>query len=94
MLNRARRAENNKFSKAIDKLLDELETFGPETTEFSRTLMSLEKLVDLRKNKTQRFSYDTLLIVSGNLAGILVIVAYESRHVMASKGMNLLLKTR
>lgn len=39
-------------------------------------------------------SRDTMLLVAGNLLGILVIVAYEQRHVMTSKGFTQIIRPK
>jgi hypothetical protein len=84
------------LDEPIEKILTEMNTYGPDTEEYQTALSYLERLVRLKvEEKRQfRFSPDTLAIVAGNLLGILIIVAYEQKHVMVSKGMGLLLKTK
>lgn len=79
----------------IKAVLDEMKTFGPDSPEYPKLVAHLESLTRLKaEERHSRVSADTLAIVLGNLAGILVIVAYEQRHVMASKGMGFILKPK
>lgn len=87
--------EDLKLASAINDCLNELETYGPEDKRYLDTLNSLERLMEVRKNKKPalRFSPDTMLIVAGNLLGILIIVHYERTHAMVSQAKNYTLKT-
>lgn len=83
------------FDKPINRLLDELATKQPGTDDFNKLLEELQQLTSLQeKERNKRVKSDTVWIVMGNLVGILVIVAYEQKHVMASRGMNFILKPK
>lgn len=86
---------NNKqeLDEAIKRAMANLACVNLDSKEYTATLQHLERLYALKGNR-QRVSPDTVLLVAGNLLGILVIVSYEHGHVIASKGFNLLLKTR
>jgi uncharacterized protein Smg (DUF494 family) len=73
----------------LNKVLDELKQYGPDTPEFEKQLRYLERLNDLKTGNRQQYrvSPDTIALVLGNLAGILIIVAYEQKHVWTSKAM-------
>ena len=92
--------EPTNLDTIIDELVREMENISPNTPEFPKLLVYLERLENLRiakKTKTHTWggvSPDTLAIVGGNLLGILLIVGYEQKHVVASKGLALLLKTK
>lgn len=63
--------------------------------EYDTLLASFERLVRLRKeDRSNRISPDTVAIVCANLLGILIIVGYERGHVIASRGMQALLRTK
>lgn len=65
------------------------------SVEYSDTLSHLERLYTIKtETRKNRISPDTVLVVTGNLIGILVIVAYEQKHVLGSKAMNLYMKVR
>lgn len=73
----------------IKSVLDEMSRKGPLSEEYPQLMKSLERLYELKtKNRRERVSRDTMFIVGGNLAGILLIAAYEQYHPMMSKGMS------
>lgn len=94
MIGTAKRQENKKFSIAMDQLLNEIITYGPDSPEYPVLLKQLKQISKLRtaSSPTKRVSPDTVVLAAGNLAGILVIVAYEQKHVMVSAAQKFLLK--
>jgi hypothetical protein len=83
------------LDEEIDRVHDKMlsETLNGE--EYDQLLAVFERLVRLRKEeRSSRISPDTLAIVGANLLGILIIVGYEQGHVIASRGMNLLFRTK
>ena len=77
------------LDEPIDRVLTEMNTYGPDSPEYEKLVRHLERLKDMKANERQHFvvSPDTIALVLGNLAGILIIVAYEQKHVMTSKAM-------
>ena len=73
----------------IERILAEMQTYGPDSPEYEKLVRYLERLKEVKANERQHFvvSPDTIALVLGNLAGILIIVAYEQKHVMTSKAM-------
>lgn len=83
-----------KLDEAIDRVLDEMANMTADSAEYDQMLGQLERLYSLKpKKKLQKISPDTLAQVLGNLCGILVIVAYEQKHVMTSKALGFVPKT-
>jgi hypothetical protein len=83
------------LDEPIDKVLEEMRQHDPEDKEYSTALGHLERLVRLQESKkSSRVSPDTLVIVMGGLLQVLVIVAYEQRHVFASRGLGFILKPK
>jgi len=79
----------------IDVLESEMQTSGPEDPQYNTYMEKLERLYKLKATSPKaRISRDQALLVAGNLAGILIIVAYEQKHVFGSKGQSFLLKTK
>jgi hypothetical protein len=80
---------------AIDRIYSDMETNATDSPEYITLMTNLSKLTALRvPTKDRRPSADTLAVVMGNIMGILVIVAYEQKHAMTSKGLNFILKTK
>ena len=83
------------IDEPITAVLNDMNTYGPDSEEYSQLVDHLDRLIRLKQEeKRSRVSPDTMAIVAGNLLGILIIVAYEHNHVMASKATNFVLKTK
>ena len=83
------------IDREIDKLTTLMNTVEPTSNEYATFVKYVERLNQLKTdNRHRRVSPDTMAIVLGNIAGILVIVAYEQKHVMVSKGLQFVIKAR
>jgi len=79
----------------IMNLTADMQSFGPETKEYLQMLSELERLYSLKAEQRRHgVSADTVMIVMGNLIGIVIIVSYERGNVMASKAKEYLIKPR
>lgn len=79
----------------ITELMNDMKTHDGDSEEYATMLNRLERLQKLKeKNTPRRFTPDTLLIVGGNLVGILIIVMYEHKNVITSKAMSQIGKLR
>jgi hypothetical protein len=84
------------FDDAIDDLLGDLRREGSASEEYPKLLGYVERLTkasSLRRPE-RKFSWDTVLIVGGNLLGIAGIMLYEQRHVWATRAMNQQIRPR
>lgn len=87
--------KNSVLDGTIDRIIRQMDTVMPDSEEYSKLLTNLERLMNLRSEEPRnRISADTLAIVCGNLIGILIIVSHERAHVVASRGLQLLLRTK
>lgn len=81
--------------KLIDKVLNEMHTVEVNSEEFVELTTKLRRLYDIKaENRSDPVSRDTLALIAGNLLGILLIVAYEQRHVMTSKGFSQIIRPK
>jgi hypothetical protein len=89
------------FRKNVDQDLEDtiktayanLSSYPAHSPEYAAIADQLTKLYALTEsNSKRRISPDTLVIVAGNLAGILLIVGHEQAHVVTSKALNFVLK--
>lgn len=95
MLRRFVKDRPSMFDEPINKILDELKTLDPEVPEYRTMLNHLEALNKMKlEEKRNRVSPDTVAIVAGNLVGILIIVMYEQKHVVVSKALGFVMKTK
>ena len=95
MFGREATTEDVELDAAILRLLRDMDTYGPDSPEYTTMLEHLTKLTDVRREKKRaKISLDTVIQSAAGLLGIVAIVAYEQKHVMASKAMTLLGRTK
>lgn len=83
------------LDEVIANALKELAGHEAHSAEYAKIVEQLVLLNSMKSNeKTDRVSKDTLALVLGNLAGIIVIVGYEQKHVLTSKALSLLSRAR
>jgi len=83
------------LDEPIERVLYEMTLYGPDTDEYPALVEHLERLMTMKaQERKSRVSPDTMAMVVGNLLGILVIVAYEQKHVMVSKGLSFVFKAK
>lgn len=75
----------------INDATDRLRTIEIDTPEYESNLKYLERLCALREPK-KAIDPNTMLLVGGNILGVLIIVTYEHAHVITSKSFGLLFK--
>jgi hypothetical protein len=92
-----KKEDSNAFAlrKEIDALHLEMYTMNRNSSEYADALDLLTRLYALKEdNSKNRLSKDTLAVVVGNLAGILMIVGHEKAHVVTSKALGFVMKAR
>lgn len=95
MFKSLRSEESKELSDAINRASRTLITCDVGSQEYSDTLSHLERLYSMKiENRKNRITPDTMVIVGGNLLGILVIVAYEQKNIIGSKALSFLQKFR
>lgn len=83
------------LDRQIDAVLDQMKKSKVTSEEYSSLITHLERLNELKaKERRIRVSPDTWALVAGNLLGILLIVAYEQKHVMTSRGFTQLIQPK
>jgi hypothetical protein len=77
------------IEKEINATLQQMQTVGVGSDEYAKLLDKLERLNEVSaKNGRGKVDANTLAIICANLFGILIIVAYEQKHVLSSKALN------
>ena len=90
-----KRDEKTALDLQIDAILQEMEKIGVKSDEYPKMVTYLERLHELKaEERRPPVSRDTIALIAGNLAGILLIVAYEQKHVMNSKALPQILRPR
>lgn len=85
--------------QTLDDLIDEATTMlrmiGPTHEEYDDIIARIERLNKLKlEDKPESVSRDTLAMIGANLLGILIIVAYEQKHVFTSKAFGSILRPK
>lgn len=84
--------EESILDEPIKNVLTELNVFNPNDPEWEQNLKHMERLYELKHSEKPRWirrvSPDAVLSGAVTLLSIGVIVAYEQKHVLTSKGMN------
>lgn len=79
----------------ISAILAAMKRAGVDSEEYPKLIGYLERLTDVKDKVVQKpVSRDTIALIGGNLLGILLIVAYEQRHVMTSQGFRQIIRPR
>ena len=88
--------EKSGIDQAIDNVLLEMQGFTADEDEYAKMVDQLTKLHALKvmDRTPDRINKDTLIIVLGNLLGIVMIIGYERTNVVTSKALNLLIRLR
>ena len=85
----------NPFEEEIKRLLLEMKNFKGSEQDYTEMVKNLEVLTKALVNtKSNTLKLDTILLVAGNLAGILLVLHYENLHVVTSKAFSMLLKPK
>lgn len=85
--------ENDPVDDQIDAVLKSMDDEGVASEEYPKLLRHLERLHELKQKEQRKpISFDTIALIAGNLLGIIIIVAYEQKHVMTSKGLNQIIR--
>lgn len=87
--------EKTGLETEIDNILAAMRGHEAHTDEYAACAERLETLYNLKDvDKSERLKPDTLIIVGGNIAVALMIIAFEQKNIVTSKFQNFLLNTR
>lgn len=94
-----RRLIRDKQDEPVDRLVTDvaakMQQVGIDSAEYPKLMTYLERLYKVKRHvRNDTVSRDTVAIIVGNLVGILLIVAYEQKHVLTSKGFNQLIRPK
>lgn len=83
------------LQELIDLVQTQMLTEGADSDKFREMNDELERLYAMKKaNKSSRVSPDALVAVAGNLLGIGLILQHERLHVVTSKALSFVTKTK
>jgi hypothetical protein len=85
--------EKTDLDRAIELLVDRMSSADDEQA--ARLADQVSKLYKLKEIDTPKhISPDTLILVAGNLAGIVLILYFEKANVLTSRALNFVMKLR
>ena len=88
---------DQKLEESILEVLEALALTDPLAEEYAILTQRLRDLKDIANDSNRsndKLTKDTLLIVGGNIAGILAIINYERLNVVTTKAFQLLMKVK
>lgn len=78
--------EETPLDKQIARIMSDMDTSDTDSQEYKELMKRLERLYKLKtQSRPKQVSRDTMLIVAGNLAGILVVVLVERKDIWTSR---------
>lgn len=86
--------EKSPLDKAIEALLEEMPTHEADDDKYGQLMNRLERLYVLKAQEAPKHvTPDTMAIVAGNIAAVILIVGHERAHLVTSKALNFIKKT-
>lgn len=83
------------LQELIDLVQTQMLMEGADSEKFTEMADELERLYAMKKsNNTSRVSPDALVAVAGNILGIGLILQHERLHVVTSKALSFVMKTK
>jgi hypothetical protein len=84
------------LQELIDHAQAQLDSYEPDAPEYDKILDQIERLYKLqsREKETSRVSPDVIVTVIANLAGIALILNHERLHVVTSKALGFVVKSK
>jgi len=90
-----KRNKHPSLDDVITQVLIEMNRVGPEDPEYTNLVAHLNTLSALKANSRRSpLSLDTLALVLGNLAGIVIIVGFERGNVLASQAVKQIIRPK
>lgn len=87
--------KRSKLEIGIDKLHDEILEMDEKDPTLEAKMNRLEKLYEIKSAVDKgKISKDTLVVVGGNLLGILLVLNFEKLGIVTSKAFGLVIKGR
>lgn len=95
MLKLFKRDKTTPIDENITDVLTEMKTVGVDDEGYPKLMTLLERLYEIKaKQSRSPVSSDTLATIVGSFLNILLIVAYEQKHVMTSMGFRHIIKPK
>lgn len=88
-------SEPTALQNAIDELFAAMAGVSEDSDEYTKMVVNLSALYKLKEqDSSKRVSADTVALIAGNIAGILLIIGHERANVVTSKALSFVMKLR
>ena len=94
MFGKTKKSTEPDYTNVVDKLMSELDEYGPDTEEFKAAMGYLDKIHKFRSINRRGVDGNTIAIVAGNIACVLIVVSYERMHVVTTKALGYVMKSQ
>lgn len=94
MFGRKPKIESTRLEPVINRVIAEMEEYGPLSPEYPALMKKLKKLYELKSKDKSRIDPNTVILGAINILGILVIVSYEHAHAVTSKAAGFVFKPK
>lgn len=78
----------------IESVLRHLSVTAVDAAEYPKVLNHLERLYEMKGVKPDRVKKDTMALIAGNLAGIMLILKHERMDIITSKALSFVLRAK
>lgn len=85
--------KRDEIDEEIDSILECMRKLNPTEEKYSVLLERLIKLKGLKAEK-QKIKPDTVLLVAGNIVGLLLILNFERLNIITSKALSFIIRGR
>lgn len=88
-----KKVEENPFDSQLRAAMLDLQQYDTSSDEYKRQLDVVDRLIKIRQGEQpDKISRNTMLIVGASFAQLLVLIAYENKHVLSQKGFSSIMK--
>lgn len=87
--------EKTAVDERIEHLSELMSSMEVDSEEYAKAVKALETLYKIKRDESPtRVDANTKAIIAGNLAGIALILNYERLHVVSSKALGFIIKSK
>jgi len=92
----AKKDKRTEVEKEIDSVVAQMRLLNPPDVEYGKMSEVLDRLMKANSYKTGKTGIDpnTVLLVVGNIVGVIIVLNYEHLHCITSKAFGMLIKGR
>lgn len=91
----AKKDKRTNLEVEIDLVIEKMRNVEPNTDEYTTMASNLERLYKLKAiDAGKKISPDTMALIVGNIAGLILIMSFEKTNVITTKALGFVLRGR